>query len=82
MKSRYSLWLMSWSASLALFVAQRLNAVGEIIALQLERSFPGEVGHLASTGRTRWKSPVAFLRPANWPRRRSKVSSDPLPPAH
>lgn len=81
MKSRCSFWLMSLSASLALFVGQRLNAVGEIIALQLERSYPGEASQVAPSERTRRKSPVAFLRSANWPRRRSKLSGDPLHPA-
>lgn len=81
MKSRCSFWLMSLSASLALFVGQRLNAVGEIIALQLERSYPGAASHIASPERARWKSLVALLRLANWPRRRSKLSSHPLPPA-
>ena len=76
MKSRCSFWLMSLFASLILFVRQRLNAVGEIIALQLERSYPGTSGHVASSGRRRWKSPVAFLRPG----RRNKLSSDSLPP--
>jgi hypothetical protein len=81
MKSRCSFWLMSLSASFALFVRQRLNAVGEIIALQLERSYPGAAGHITSSEKRRWKSPVAFLRPANWPGRRSKLSGDPVPPA-
>jgi hypothetical protein len=80
MKSRCSFWFTSLSASLALFVGQRLNAVGEIIALQLERSYPGAAGHITSSEKKRWKSPLAILRPANWPGRRSKLSSDPLPP--
>ncbi|MGB7602402.1 MAG: hypothetical protein WBM24_19005 [Candidatus Sulfotelmatobacter sp.] len=80
MKSRCSLWLMSLPASVALFVGQRLNAVGEMIALQLERSYPGAAGHIATTGRSRWRSPVAFLRPANWPGRRNKLGSDTVPP--
>ena len=82
MKSRCSFWLMSLSASLALFVGQRLNAVGEIIALQLERSYPGAAEHITSSEGRHWKSPMAFLRPANWPGRRSKLSSDSIPPAH
>ena len=77
MKSRCSFWLMSLSASLALFVGQRLNAVGEIIALLLERSYPGEASQAAPSKRTRWKSPVALLRLATWPRRRGKLSGDP-----
>jgi hypothetical protein len=38
MKSR-SFWWNSMSASVALFFGQRLNALGEIIANELERSY-------------------------------------------
>jgi hypothetical protein len=38
MKSR-SFWWTSMSASVALFFGQRLNALGEIIANELERSY-------------------------------------------
>jgi hypothetical protein len=81
MKSRCSFWFMSLSASLALFVGQRLNAVGEIIALQLERSYPGAAGHITSSEKKRWKSPLAFFKPANWPGRRNRLGSDHLPPS-
>lgn len=81
MKSRCSFWFMSLSASLALFVGQRLNAVGESIAQQLERSYPGTAGHITSSEKRHWKSPVAFLKPANWLGRRSKLSDDRLPPS-
>jgi hypothetical protein len=80
MRSRCTFWLMSLSASFALFVGQRLNTVGQIIALQLERSYPGAAGHITSPGTRRWKSPVALLRLASWPGRRTKLSSDSLPP--
>ncbi len=46
MQSRYSMWLTSLSASLALRLGPRLNTLGEIIANQLERSYAGVTGDL------------------------------------
>ena len=57
-------WLMSWSASLALFIGQKLNTVGELITSELERSYPGPTGYVAIPGRKRQKSPVELLRQA------------------
>jgi hypothetical protein len=76
MKPRRSFfWLMSWSASMALFIGQKLNAVGEIIASELERCYPGPTGYVASPGRTRRKSAVELLRQA----KRSKLDRDSVP---
>lgn len=50
MKSRYLLWWTSLSASVVLFVGQRLNALGEIIANELEHSYGGLVNN------SRWPS--------------------------
>jgi hypothetical protein len=61
MKSRFLLWWMSFSASVTLFLAQKLNAVGQIIALGLEGSYPGATGYTTS-GRKRWKSGARRLR--------------------
>lgn len=80
MKSRWSFWLMSLSASFALFVRQRLNAVGQIIALQMERSYPGGAGQVAAPGKKPWKSPLALLAHASSSCRRAKLSHDSLPP--
>ena len=44
MKSRFLLWWMSFSASVTLFLVQKLNAVGQIIALELEGSYRGATG--------------------------------------
>jgi hypothetical protein len=59
-------WLMSWSAWLALIIGQKLNAVGELIASELERSSPGPTGYVAIAGRKRSKSPLELLRLAKW----------------
>jgi len=72
MKSRFLLWWMTFSASVALFVAQKLNAVGQIIALGLEGSYPGATGFTTS-GRKRWQSPVGFLRLTKWHSKRNKL---------
>jgi hypothetical protein len=72
MKSRFVLCWMSFSASVALFVAHKLNAVGQIIASGLEGSYPGATGFTTS-GRKRWKSPVRFLRPTKWHNRGNKL---------
>jgi hypothetical protein len=37
MESRYSLWLMSTCASVLLFVGQRLETLGNVIACEVER---------------------------------------------
>jgi hypothetical protein len=72
MKSRFLLWWMSFSASVTLFLAQKLNAVGQIIALGLEGSYPGATGYPTS-GRKRWKSPMGLLRATKWPSKRNKL---------
>jgi hypothetical protein len=72
-------WLMSWSASLALFVGQKLNAVGELIASELERSYPGPTGYVAIPGRKRSKSPLELLRLAKWQPKRDKLDSESVP---
>jgi len=59
MRSRCSFWWTRLSASVAPFVGQRLNAVGEVIAHELERSYASE--GVTSEGK-RWKSPARFLR--------------------
>jgi len=72
MKSRFLLWWMSFSASVALLVAQKLNAVGQIIALGLEGSYPDATG-FTTAGRKRWKSPVGFLTLTKWHSKRNKL---------
>lgn len=67
---------MSWSARLALLVGQRLNAVGQIIASELERSYPGPTGYIVSPERKAWKSPVGLLRQVKWQSKRSKLDRD------
>lgn len=59
MKFRWWTWL---SASLGLFVGQRLNAVGEGIAQELERSYASSSDGIGSAERKRWRSPMRFLR--------------------
>jgi hypothetical protein len=61
MRSRCSFWWTWLSASVAPYVGQRLSAVGEIIAQELERSFAGSMSSASSDGK-RWKSPLKFLR--------------------
>jgi hypothetical protein len=80
MRSRSSSWLTSLCASFVRFVGQKLNAVGEIIALQLERSYPDAAGQITSPEKRPWRSPMALLRLASWPGKRTKLSSDSLPP--
>ena len=72
MKSRFVLCWISFSASVALFVAQKLDAVGQIIALGLEGSYPGATG-CTTSGRKRWKSPARFLRTTKWHSKRNKL---------
>jgi hypothetical protein len=75
MKFRFSCWLTAFAP----FVRQKLRVLGEIIALQLERSYPGE-GYASSAETKRLKFPAGFLSPANWNSRRNKLRSNPLPP--
>jgi hypothetical protein len=72
-------WLMSGCAWLVLFIGQKLNAVGEMIASELERSYPGPTGYVAIPGRKRQKSPVELLRQAKWQAKRNKLSGDSVP---
>ncbi|MGA9388975.1 MAG: hypothetical protein WBV69_00885 [Candidatus Sulfotelmatobacter sp.] len=61
MKSRCPLWLTALSASLVLFVEERLNALGEIIAHQLERPYGGNLDQ------RRWRpNPPATPIPTAW----------------
>ena len=55
MKVRYTLWLTSLSAAVALFLGQRLKALGEVIAAELERSYAGSVDDFNSLGKPRPK---------------------------
>jgi hypothetical protein len=70
MRSRCSFWWTWLCASLAPFVGQRLSAVGEIIAQELERSYASATGGITSSEREkkRRKSLVRFL----WLGRRDK----------
>jgi hypothetical protein len=61
MKSRGSFWWTWLSASVPLFIGQRLTAMGEIIARELERSYASATDIGSSSGK-RGRSPVAFLR--------------------
>lgn len=80
MKSRRPFyWLMSWSAWLALFIGQKLNVVGQLIASELERSYPGPTGYVEIPGRKRSKSPVELLRQAKWQAKRNKLDTDSVP---
>jgi hypothetical protein len=63
MRFRCSFWWTWLSASVAPFVGQRLSAVGEIIAQELERSYASPMSGVRSSERKRWRSPVRFLRP-------------------
>jgi hypothetical protein len=51
MKSWYSCWWTSLSASVTFFVGQRLDALGKIIAHDLERSYVGWLDNVNSQGR-------------------------------
>jgi len=53
MKVRYTLWLTSLSAAVALFLGRRLKAVGEIIAAELERSYAGSGDDFTPRGKPR-----------------------------
>jgi hypothetical protein len=79
MKSRFSCWLTSSCASFAPFVRHKLRVLGEMIALQLERSYPGEA-YASSAETKRLKISAGFLSPAKWYGRRNKLRSNPLPP--
>ena len=55
MKVRYTLWLTSLSAAVALFLGRRLKALGEIIAAELERSYAGSGEDFTARGKPRPK---------------------------
>ena len=71
MKSRSS-WLTALSASVVLFVGQRLNTVGEVIARELERSYASATGHEISSAKKVWRFRVGLLRLTGWHHDRSK----------
>lgn len=52
MKSGCSYWLRSVSASVGVFLGQRLSALGEIIAYELERLYAGLPNHDTLEGRS------------------------------
>jgi len=62
MRSRYSFWWTWLSASVTLFVGQRLSAVGELIARELERSYATSSAVATPSEGRRWKSPASLLR--------------------
>jgi len=55
MKVRYTLWLTSLSAAVALFLGRRLKALGEVIAAELERSYAGSGDDFTARGKPRQK---------------------------
>jgi hypothetical protein len=55
MKVRYTLWLTSLSAAVALFLGRRLKALGEVIAAELERSYAGAGDDFTARGKPRPK---------------------------
>lgn len=59
MKSRYLVWLMSISASVALFLGQRLSLLGQVMAHQLERPCGGYLDERVSQ---RMGRPIAGRR--------------------
>jgi len=61
MTSRGS-WFTALSASVILFVGRKLNAVGEIIAQELERSYAGTTGREASLGKKGWRVKAGLRR--------------------
>jgi hypothetical protein len=65
MKSR-SFWWTSMSASVALFFGQRLNALGEIIANELEHSY-GEYGEGAASSNRPMKNLRKLTAARKWP---------------
>jgi hypothetical protein len=56
MESRYSFWLMSTCASVLLFVGQRLETLGNVIACEVERPYGGSAGDMLSFERKRLKA--------------------------
>jgi hypothetical protein len=55
MKVRYTLWLTSLSAAVALFFGRRLKALGELIAAELERSYAGSAEEFTAREKPRPK---------------------------
>jgi hypothetical protein len=62
MRSRCLFWWTGLSASVGLFIGQRLSALGQFIAQELERPYAGATGSGDVFVIRRWKHPLAFLR--------------------
>jgi hypothetical protein len=63
MKFRHTVWLTSLSAAVALFFGRRLKALGEVIAAELERSYPGLPDDFSSRGKQGPKLPAGIESP-------------------
>jgi hypothetical protein len=51
MKAKYSLWLGSACASVLMFVGQKLETLGKVIASEMERPYAGAEAQILSVGR-------------------------------